>query len=227
MKTTKKMLRILKAMRILFVFLFSVGVYAQQDTLVQQRQARKFVREGNALHQQKKYTEAAVSYQKALEQNATYFKAAHNLGNALAIQNNNKEALSQYELALKGAKTKKEKAATYHNIGNVHLQEKNFEKAIEAYKSSLRANPLDDETRYNLAFAQKMLQKQKEEQEKNKQEPPSAYAKRMKKKADALVSKFKFEEASDLMKEALEKDITVSNYKDFMKKLDDVIEIKK
>jgi tetratricopeptide (TPR) repeat protein len=130
-------------------------------------------------------------------------------------------------LALRGAKTKKEKAVTYHNMGNVHLQEKNFEKAIEAYKSSLRANPLDDETRYNLAFAQKMLQKQKEEQEKNKQEPPSAYAKRMKKKADALVSKFKFEEALDLMKEALEKDITVSNYKDFMKKLDDVIEIKK
>ncbi len=227
MKKIQKMLRTNKAMRILFLFLFSLGTYAQQDTLVQQRSARKFVREGNALHQQKKYAAAAVSYQKALEQNATYYKAAHNLGNALAIQKNTKEALSQYELALKGAKTKKEKAASYHNIGNVHLQEKAYDKAVDAFKNSLRANPLDDETRYNLAHAKKMLQKQKEEEKKNKQDPPSAYAKRMKKKADALVSKFKFEEASELMNMALEKDMTVSNYKDFMKKLDEVIEIKK
>lgn len=227
MKKTQKTLRTYKAMRILFLFLFSLGAYAQQDTIVQQRSARKLVREGNTLHQQKEYAAAAVSYQKALEKSPTYYKAAHNLGNALAIQKNTKEALSQYELALKGAKTKKEKAASYHNIGNVYLQEKAYDKAIDAFKNSLRANPLDDETRYNLAHAKKMLQKQKEEEQKNKQDPPSAYAKRMKKKADALVSKFKFEEASELMDKALEKDMTVTNYKDFMKKLDDVIEIKK
>lgn len=223
----KKTQKTYKAMRILFLFLFSLGAYAQQDTIVQQRSARKLVREGNTLHQQKEYAAAAVSYQKALEKSPTYYKAAHNLGNALAIQKNTKEALSQYELALKGAKTKKEKAASYHNIGNVYLQEKAYDKAIDAFKNSLRANPLDDETRYNLAHAKKMLQKQKEEEQKNKQDPPSAYAKRMKKKADALVSKFKFEEASELMVKALEKDMTVTNYKDFMKKLDDVIEIKK
>ena len=227
MKKTQKTLRTYKVMRILFLFLFSLGAYAQQDTIVQQRSARKLVREGNTLHQQKEYAAAAVSYQKALEKSPTYYKAAHNLGNTLAIQKNTKEALSQYELALKGAKTKKEKAASYHNIGNVYLQEKAYDKAIDAFKNSLRANPLDDETRYNLAHAKKMLKKQKEEEQKNKQDPPSAYAKRMKKKADALVSKFKFEEASELMYKALEKDMTVTNYKDFMKKLDDVIEIKK
>jgi hypothetical protein len=53
MKKIQKMLRTNKAMRILFLFLFSLGTYAQQDTLVQQRSARKFLREGNALHQQK------------------------------------------------------------------------------------------------------------------------------------------------------------------------------
>jgi Ca-activated chloride channel family protein len=227
MKKIQKTLRTYKAMRILFLLLFSLGAYAQQDTILQQRSARKLVREGNTLHQQKEYAAAAVTYQKALEKSPTYYKAAHNLGNALAIQKNTKEALSQYELALKGAKTKKEKAASYHNIGNVYLQEKAYDKAIDAFKNSLRANPLDDETRYNLAHAKKMLQKQKEDEQKNKQEPPSAYAKRMKKKADALVSKFKFEEASELMNKALEKDMTVTNYKDFMKKLDDVIEIKK
>jgi Ca-activated chloride channel homolog len=227
MKKIQKTLRTYKAMRILFPLLFSLGAYAQQDTILQQRSARKLVREGNTLHQQKEYAAAAVTYQKALEKSPTYYKAAHNLGNALAIQKNTKEALSQYELALKGAKTKKEKAASYHNIGNVYLQEKAYDKAIDAFKNSLRANPLDDETRYNLAHAKEMLQKQKEEEQKNKQDPPSAYAKRMKKKADALVSKFKFEEASELMDKALEKDMTVTNYKDFMRKLDDVIKIKK
>jgi len=32
---------------------------------------------------------------------------------------------------------------------------------VDAYKNSLRKNPNDDETRYNLAVAQKLLEKEK------------------------------------------------------------------
>jgi hypothetical protein len=49
----------------------------------------------------------------------------------------------------------------------------------------------------------------------------------MKKKADGMVEKFQFKAAAELMKKALEKDMTVSNYKEFMEKMDAVIEIKK
>ncbi|WP_166461136.1 tetratricopeptide repeat protein [Flavicella sediminum] len=217
----------MKIVQLLIVFLFCFTVNAQQDTIAQQRLARKFVREGNTLYKQNNFVDAAVSYTKGIEQNATYHKAAHNLGNAFVAQKNYKEALPQFELAVKGAKTKLEKAASYHNIGNVHMAQKEFEKAIEAFKNSLRNNPSDEETRYNLAHAKQQLKKEKEEEEKNKKDPPSDFAKRMKKKADELLAKFKFKEALEVLDKALEKDMTVSNYNDYMKKLEEIIEIKK
>jgi tetratricopeptide (TPR) repeat protein len=209
------------------VIMFGFSGYAQLDTIAQQREARKHVRDGNNFYKQKKYTDAAVSYKKGIEQTGSYYKAAHNLGNSLLEQKNYKEAIPQFELAAKSAKEKRDKAAAYHNIGNAQLAQKEFEKAIDAYKNSLRNNPLDDETRYNLALAKQKLQKQKEDEEKNKKDPPSEYAKRMKKKADGMVEKFQFKAAAELMKKALEKDMTVSNYKEFMEKMDAVIEIKK
>ena len=44
---------------------------------------------------------------------------------------------------------------------------KDYAKAVEAYKMSLRNNPADDETRYNLALAQKMLKDQQQNQDQN------------------------------------------------------------
>ena len=50
-----------------------------------------------------------------------------------------------------------------HNLGNSYLKENKLEQAIEEYKSSLRLNPNDEETRYNLAYAQKMKQQQEQQ----------------------------------------------------------------
>ena len=44
---------------------------------------------------------------------------------------------------------------------------KDYAKAVEAYKMSLRNNPTDNETRYNLALAQKMLKDQQQNQDQN------------------------------------------------------------
>jgi tetratricopeptide (TPR) repeat protein len=43
----------------------------------------------------------------------------------------------------------------WHNIGNCYLNQKKYEEAINAYKKSLKLDPKDEETRYNLAFALK------------------------------------------------------------------------
>ena len=72
-------------------------------------------------------------------------------------------------------KDKSKLAQTFHNIGVVFHAQKDYAKAIEAYKESLRNNPKDDETRYNLALAQKMLkdqqnQNQNQNQDQNQQE---------------------------------------------------------
>lgn len=217
----------MKVLQVICIFLICFAARGQQDTLVQKRTARSYIREGNKLYKAQKNAEAAISYKKAVEASSTYAKGAYNLGNALYAQKNYKEAIPQYELALKGSATKAQKAATYYNIGKAHMAEKAFDKAVEAFKNSLRNNPADEEARYNLAHAQKMLKKQQEEDQKNNPPPPTEFAKREKKKADKLVEKYQFEEALQLLEAALEKDMTVSNYKEYMQHLESVIEIEK
>ena len=62
-------------------------------------------------------------------------------------------------------KDKMKLAHIYHNMGVLFQAGKDYAKAVDAYKMSLRNNPADDETRYNLALAQKMLK----DQQQNKQ----------------------------------------------------------
>ena len=61
-------------------------------------------------------------------------------------------------------------AEIYHNVGNIGMQSKEYAKSVEAYKQSLRLNPKDDETRYNLALAQKLLHDQQQQQDDKKQD---------------------------------------------------------
>ena len=58
-------------------------------------------------------------------------------------------------------------AHIYHNMGVLFQAGKDYAKAVEAYKMSLRNNPADHETRYNLALAQKMLKDQQQNQDQN------------------------------------------------------------
>ena len=59
-----------------------------------------------------------------------------------------------------------------------------YAKAVEAYKESLRNNPKDDETRYNLALAQKQLQDQQQNQDQNQDQDKQAQQKEQDKQQD-------------------------------------------
>lgn len=136
-----------------------------------QKAERKQIREGNELYKNEKYTESEIAYRKSLEVNPRSVEGAFNLGNALYQQEKYPEAAEQYQLVT----AQKERllsenqanadrlAQVYHNIGNIGMKNKEYAKSIEAYKQSLRMNPKDDETRYNLALAQKLLEDQQQE----------------------------------------------------------------
>ncbi|MFK5878186.1 MAG: tetratricopeptide repeat protein [Flavobacteriaceae bacterium] len=159
---------------IIILFILPLGLFAQEQKdapkvetpknvvpkEVNEKLARKYVREGNMLYGQNNYVDAGVAYEKAIENNPTYETAKYNLGNALSEQNRNKEAIAQYELLAKETKDKEMRSKLMHNIGNNYYKEKEYQKSVDAYKNSLRANPKDDETRYNLALAQMMLEDQ-------------------------------------------------------------------
>ena len=153
---------------LLLILLSSKEICAQKDTIVAQREARALVRAGNKLYEKEKYDAAAIAYRKALDKNSQYKKATYNLGNSMYQNKNYKEAVPQYELAVKTAKDKFEKADGYHNIGNAMLEQKQYQAAVDAFKNALRNDPTDDETRYNLAVAQKLLEKEKQDQKKDK-----------------------------------------------------------
>ncbi|WP_392346338.1 tetratricopeptide repeat protein, partial [uncultured Polaribacter sp.] len=159
----------LKYLLIIFLMLFSSNeIAAQKDTIAQQRTARKMLRQGNELYQKEQFTDASVAYQKALGSNSNYDKASYNLGNALYKNKNYKEAIPQYELTAKTATNKAVKAEAFHNMGNSMMESKNYQGAVDAFKSALRNNPTDDETRYNLAVAQQLLDKENQDKKDDK-----------------------------------------------------------
>ena len=149
------MKRMRKSIIWMAAFMFCCGaVFAQKAE-------RKNVREGNKLYETEKFTEAEIAYRKSLEVNPRSSEGTYNLGNALYKQKKFPEAAEQYQLiAGQGEKMietpegKARLAEIYHNVGNIGMQSKEYAKSVEAYKQSLRLNPKDDETRYNLALAQ-------------------------------------------------------------------------
>lgn len=155
-------MRMLKSKYILFVvFLLSaVAVSAQKEE-------RDYIRKGNRLFNDSVFVDAEVNYRKALEVNPKSSVSMYNLGNTLSQQQKFQDAMEQYVAAANIEKDKMKLAHIYHNMGVLFQAGKDYAKAVDAYKMSLRNNPTDDETRYNLALAQKMLKDQQQNQDQN------------------------------------------------------------
>ena len=126
---------------------------------------RDYIRKGNRLFNDSVFVDAEVNYRKALEVNPKSTVSMYNLGNTLSQQQKFKDAMEQYVAAGKIEKDKMKLAHIYHNMGVLFQAGKDYAQAVEAYKMSLRNNPKDDETRYNLALAQKMLKDQQQNQQ--------------------------------------------------------------
>ncbi len=152
-----------RLLSILCSFIFVLGVQAQND--------RGHIRLGNRLFHQQKFEQAEVEYRKAVGKNSANPQAHYNLGCALFAQKKDSAAVKQYEIAGRLEKTSRRKAMVFHNLGVVCQQHQLYQQAITAYEESLRNNPNDNETRYNLALCKKLLKNQpRQNQNKNKQD---------------------------------------------------------
>ena len=130
---------------------------AQQKDEIQ-AESDAFVYEGNAVLDEN-FTEAEKYYRRAISKKATNAKSSYNLGSAYYAAEFYDEALSKLIESTEHG-NKKEKHAAFHNIGNTLMKNKKCKEAVEAYKSALRNNPADDETRYNLALAKDCAEEQ-------------------------------------------------------------------
>lgn len=152
---------------------FSAVLLLYSSVSFAQKAERDYIRKGNKMFNDSVYTTAEINYRKALDVNPKSTVSMYNLGNTLSQQQKLQDAMEQYVAAAQVEKDKSKLAKIYHNMGVIFQSQKDYVKAVEAYKNSLRNNPSDDETRYNLALAQKMLrdqQNQDQDQDKNNQD---------------------------------------------------------
>jgi len=110
------------------------------------------------------FTTAEANYRRAISKSAENVAAPYNLGNAYYENETYNEAFTRFKEAGEIAGSKAEKHKAFHNIGNVFMKKKEYQKAVDAYKEALRNVPSDEETRYNLALAKKLLEKEKNDQ---------------------------------------------------------------
>ena len=141
---------------ILFATLFCLPLWGQ-------KQVRDLTRSGNKLYRSKEYSKAEIDYRKALEVNKSDRTTIFNLANVLYRTDRGEEAGKLYQSLAPHLSllSPTEAADLTHNAGNTAFRAKQLEQAIEYYKESLRRRPSDEDTRYNLALAQKLLEDQK------------------------------------------------------------------
>jgi tetratricopeptide (TPR) repeat protein len=163
---TRYLIRYFRVFMVAIVFLSGMTALSQEKDNDLPEANEKFV--------SKNYAEAETQYRIS---NSKFVKnpiSSYNLGNAIYKENFASEAKFAFKKAIKNSNTKTEKHNAYHNLGNSFMKEKDYSNAVESYKNALRNNPSDEQTRYNLALAKKML----------KEHPPKKDGKKDNKKKD-------------------------------------------
>ena len=130
---------------------------------------RQLIRQGNKQFRAGNMAEAEVLYRKAVEKNQRNPQATYNLGNALMEQRKDSLSINQLEASAKLETNPLRRAQAFHNIGVICQKHQMFNEAIEGYKESLRNNPTDDQTRYNLELCKRQQKQQQQDDKQNQQ----------------------------------------------------------
>ncbi len=144
---------------LILLLTFSVAFAQNKEAEQIKKASNNYTYKANKALQEDSFSDAEAEYRKAISKDGENAVAKYNLGNAYYENESYEEAFSRYKQASEVALTKSEKHSAYHNMGNIFMKNKEYAKAVEAYKMALRNNPTDDETRYNLALAKDMLEK--------------------------------------------------------------------
>lgn len=146
----------------IILLLVPVMIYGQNE--------RKMIRQGYKAYMDGEYNQAEVEFRKAEDVDKESFTAKYNTSAAMYQQEKIDESAKRFEELLAETTDDKDEAKLYHNLGNSFLETNKLQESIEAYKRSLRLNPEDEDTRYNLAYALEKLQEQEQQQQQQDQD---------------------------------------------------------
>lgn len=162
----------MKKMFILLIVSIVCNSFAQEKTDIEsmKKQSKIHTYQANERFENQKNI-AESHYRKAIAKDNENSVAPYNMGGLLYKQNFHKEAEYFFkEASVKKDASKDEKHKAFHNMGNVFMQTKAYDKAVMAYKEALRHNPDDDQTRYNLAVAKEFLKNNPPQDKENKKD---------------------------------------------------------
>lgn len=151
----------------LFLTIFlclSLSTFAQKDrdAAKLKKQSDTYIYEAQEALSEDNFATAEAAYRKAIAKDPSNTSAKYNMGNLYYSKEKAPSATDRLKQAAKVATSKDDKHRIYHNLGNTFMKQKNYQEAVNAFEDALRNDPTDDETRYNLALAKKMLEKQKQ-----------------------------------------------------------------
>ncbi len=125
---------------------------------------KDLVREGNKLYKMAEYTASDSLFAAAAALDSTYSTALYNLGNSSYLGGNPGTAKAAWMKSLLNTADEKGKTDIFYNLAGIEMDGKNYGEAIKLYKDALRRDPTDEQARYNLALAQKLLKDQQQNQ---------------------------------------------------------------
>lgn len=166
MKNTLRTYKFLVYLIISTGFLFSGTSYSQtmeEEQKKVEKQTNKYLKEAEEKLGENDFASAEASYRKAVAKNPDSEVARYNMANMYYSKEKPANATQRYKQAAEVTETKDSKHKIFHNLGNTLMDQKNYKGAVEAYKNALRSNPSDEETRYNLALAKKMLEEEEKD----------------------------------------------------------------
>jgi tetratricopeptide (TPR) repeat protein len=183
-----------------------------------------------------RYSEAAALYEQLLVEWGEESDAVRlNRANALYRADNKEAAAEAYRQLIESRAGRDTKSKALQQLGYMASEEARLPDALQYFKEALKADPNNESARFNYELAWQRLNARKKpdeqpEQEKDKDDEqeriePSEWAKQQKARADALVGQFRYADALKLMQQSYEKDSTIAAYGDFIRRLDDVVDI--
>lgn len=120
------------------------------------------IKRGNVHYKAEAYDAALEAYQSAAKDRPEDAIARYNLGATLYQKKQFEEATDEFRRSL-DASDPIYRAQGYYNLGNAQIQLNDIEGAIRSYKSALRLNPADLDTKHNLELALERLEQESQQ----------------------------------------------------------------
>ena len=163
-----------------FIFFITLSI---THAFAQDMMSKLRMKEGNEAYNSGEFLQSNDLYSQSFKNDTSNLKAAFNNGNSSFMSGDFESSRNNFNQYLQSNITKEEKSKAYYNIGNSYLTEyaKSAQEntgqspnsdlltnAVDNYKKSLRYNPKDEDARYNLSYAMKLLQQSQNQDQQNK-----------------------------------------------------------